>query len=103
MRRYDDMKTAQENIDLQTTILSRFDLIFIVKDERSMERDKRIAQHVIQVHRDAGSAPEADEEDKKVQLMLTCRPTTHTLPIRPQLVHYRQSGFHAAHCPHLHN
>lgn len=60
------MKTAQENIDLQTTILSRFDLIFIVKDERSMERDKRIAQHVIQVHRDAGSAPEADEDDKKV-------------------------------------
>lgn len=60
------MKTAQENIDLQTTILSRFDLIFIVKDERSMERDKRIAAHVIQVHRDAGSAPEADEDDKKV-------------------------------------
>ena len=29
--RYDDMKSAQENIDLQTTILSRFDLIFIVK------------------------------------------------------------------------
>ncbi|KAL3154113.1 hypothetical protein ABBQ32_013645 [Trebouxia sp. C0010 RCD-2024] len=68
--RYDDMKTAQENIDLQTTILSRFDLIFIVKDERSMERDKRIAQHVIQVHRDAGSAPEADEEDKKAEEFL---------------------------------
>ena len=29
--RYDDLKTAQENIDLQSTILSRFDLIFIVK------------------------------------------------------------------------
>eukprot|EP00897_Mesotaenium_endlicherianum_P006093 jgi/Mesen1/5511/ME000279S04719 len=27
--RYDDLKSAQENIDLQTTILSRFDLIFI--------------------------------------------------------------------------
>jgi len=34
--KYDDLKTAQENIDLQTTILSRFDLIFIVKDERSV-------------------------------------------------------------------
>ena len=32
--RYDDLKTAQENIDLQSTILSRFDLIFIVKDTR---------------------------------------------------------------------
>ena len=37
--KYDDLKTAQENIDLQTTILSRFDLIFIVKDERSVRCD----------------------------------------------------------------
>lgn len=37
--KYDDLKTAQENIDLQTTILSRFDLIFIVKDERSVRSD----------------------------------------------------------------
>lgn len=60
------MKTAQENIDLQTTILSRFDLIFIVKDERSMDRDKQIAAHVINVHRDAGAAPEKDENEIKV-------------------------------------
>ncbi|PWA73654.1 minichromosome maintenance 5 protein [Artemisia annua] len=31
---YDDLKTAEDNIDLQTTILSRFDLIFIVKGIR---------------------------------------------------------------------
>ena len=51
---------------MQTTILSRFDLIFIVKDERSMDRDKRIAQHVLNVHKSAGAAVEPDEEDKKV-------------------------------------
>ena len=70
--RYDDLKTAQENIDLQTTILSRFDLIFIVKDERSMERDKQIARHVLNVHKNAGAAPEADEEDHKVLLNASC-------------------------------
>ena len=32
--RYDDMKSAAENIDFLPTILSRFDLIFIVRDER---------------------------------------------------------------------
>jgi hypothetical protein len=32
----------QENIDLQSTILSRFDLIFIVKDERIAERDMQV-------------------------------------------------------------
>ena len=45
--RYDDLKTAQENIDLQSTILSRFDLIFIVKDERSIEKDQRIARWIM--------------------------------------------------------
>ncbi|KAG5521824.1 hypothetical protein RHGRI_034150 [Rhododendron griersonianum] len=38
--RYDDLKTAQDNIDLQTTMLSRFDLIFIVKDIRLYSQDK---------------------------------------------------------------
>lgn len=33
-------QTAQDNIDLQTTILSRFDLIFIVKDIRMFAQDK---------------------------------------------------------------
>ncbi|KAJ6355214.1 hypothetical protein OIU77_005743 [Salix suchowensis] len=51
--RYDDLKTAQENIDLQTTILSRFDLIFIVKDKRDYSRDKTIASHIIRVHASA--------------------------------------------------
>ncbi|MCO5575327.1 hypothetical protein L7F22_029127 [Adiantum nelumboides] len=49
--RYDDLKTAQENIDLQTTILSRFDLIFIVKDARDRQRDmlaKQIALYVLE-------------------------------------------------------
>lgn len=44
MCRYDDLKTAVENIDLQTTILSRFDLIFIVKDVRSEAQDAKIAK-----------------------------------------------------------
>ena len=38
--RYDDMKTPGENIDFQTTILSRFDMIFIVKDEHNEQRDR---------------------------------------------------------------
>ncbi|KAI5659060.1 hypothetical protein M9H77_27853 [Catharanthus roseus] len=53
--RYDDLKTAQDNIDLQTTILSRFDLIFIVKDIRMYSQDKSIASHIIKVHASADS------------------------------------------------
>ncbi|XP_072953307.1 DNA replication licensing factor MCM5 [Typha angustifolia] len=59
--RYDDLKTAQENIDLQTTILSRFDLIFIVKDIRMYEQDKRIASHIIKVHASGAAASKSTD------------------------------------------
>lgn len=48
--RYDDLKSASENIDLMTTILSRFDLIFLVRDVRDEERDRAICRHVMGVH-----------------------------------------------------
>ena len=38
--RYDEMKSPGDNIDFQTTILSRFDLIFIVKDTHDAGRDR---------------------------------------------------------------
>ncbi|KAL3477685.1 MCM2/3/5 family-domain-containing protein [Aspergillus californicus] len=48
--RYDDLKTPGENIDFQTTILSRFDMIFVVRDEHERGRDEKIARHVMGVH-----------------------------------------------------
>ncbi|KTW29792.1 hypothetical protein T552_00997 [Pneumocystis carinii B80] len=48
--RYDDIKSPGDNIDFQTTILSRFDMIFIVKDEHNENRDKTIAEHVMNIH-----------------------------------------------------
>jgi len=63
--RYDDMKSPGENIDFQTTILSRFDMIFIVKDERDETRDRTIAKHVINIHMDQvgdGSSGESTGE-----------------------------------------
>jgi DNA replication licensing factor MCM5 len=48
--RYDDFKSASENIDLMTTILSRFDLIFLVRDIREESIDRMICQHVMGVH-----------------------------------------------------
>ncbi|KAG6910571.1 hypothetical protein DXG01_009521 [Tephrocybe rancida] len=43
--RYDEGRSPGE-----TTILSRFDMIFIVKDEHNETRDKMIAQHVMNIH-----------------------------------------------------
>lgn len=58
--RYDDTRNASENIDLMTTILSRFDVIFLVRDIREEERDKIICQHVMGVHMDATAASTRD-------------------------------------------
>jgi DNA replication licensing factor MCM5 len=57
--RYDDMKSASENIDLMTTILSRFDMIFLVRDIREEERDLMICKHVMGVHI-RGGAPDSN-------------------------------------------
>lgn len=48
--RYDDLKHAAEQIDFQSSILSRFDTIFIVKDVRDEALDKAIASHVLNLH-----------------------------------------------------
>ncbi|KHO01468.1 DNA replication licensing factor mcm5 [Metarhizium album ARSEF 1941] len=67
--RYDDMKTPGENIDFQTTILSRFDMIFIVKDEHTREKDERIAKHVMGIHMDGRGAEEVAESEIPVEKM----------------------------------
>ncbi|PWN39047.1 putative CDC46-cell division control protein [Ceraceosorus guamensis] len=59
--RYDDMKSPGENIDFQTTILSRFDMIFIVKDEHDEGRDRTIAKHVMNIHMNRPGANPASE------------------------------------------
>ncbi|XP_076060472.1 minichromosome maintenance 5 [Oratosquilla oratoria] len=50
--RWDDTK-GEENIDFMPTILSRFDMIFIVKDEHDETRDTTLAKHVMNVHLNA--------------------------------------------------
>lgn len=67
--RYDDMKTPGENIDFQTTILSRFDMIFIVKDEHTREKDERIAKHVMGIHMDNRGQEEVAEAEIPVDKM----------------------------------
>eukprot|EP00793_Prasinoderma_coloniale_P002626 PRCOL_00002108-RA len=61
---YDEMADAQDNIEMQSTILSRFDLIFLVKDERLRDRDLAIAAHVVGVHSAAGQTSAEDNEEE---------------------------------------
>ncbi|TVY25192.1 DNA replication licensing factor [Lachnellula hyalina] len=67
--RYDDLKTPGENIDFQTTILSRFDMIFIVKDDHDRNRDETIAKHVMNIHKGGHGAEEQAESEIPVDKM----------------------------------
>jgi len=49
--RYDPYRTIAENVNLPVTILSRFDLIFIIKDEPESELDTRMAEHILTLHK----------------------------------------------------
>ncbi|KAK0421101.1 hypothetical protein QR680_015060 [Steinernema hermaphroditum] len=51
--RWDDAK-GDENIDFMPTILSRFDMIYIVKDSHDVQRDMTLAKHVIAIHQNVG-------------------------------------------------
>ncbi|XP_049784125.1 zygotic DNA replication licensing factor mcm3 [Schistocerca serialis cubense] len=49
--RYDQYKTPMENIGLQDSLLSRFDLLFVMLDLVDGEQDNRISDHVVRMHR----------------------------------------------------
>ncbi|KAK6464036.1 DNA replication licensing factor, MCM5 component [Scheffersomyces coipomensis] len=67
--RYDDSKSPGENIDFQSTILSRFDMIFIVKDEHNESRDISIAQHVMNVHTGGKTQEQLQEGEIPIETM----------------------------------
>lgn len=67
--RYDDLKSPGENIDFQTTILSRFDMIFIVRDDHNRERDESIARHVMGIHMGGRGVEEQVESEISVEKM----------------------------------
>jgi len=58
--RYDPSKPLGENIALPPTILSRFDLIFLVRDEPSREADAALAAHIRAHHAGAPPKPPID-------------------------------------------
>ncbi|MDE1815402.1 MAG: minichromosome maintenance protein MCM [Thaumarchaeota archaeon] len=53
--KYDPFKNITENVNLPVPLLTRFDLIFVVRDIPSKERDTRIARHILNLHRTTGA------------------------------------------------
>jgi replicative DNA helicase Mcm len=78
--RYDLTQPVSKNIDLPPTILSRFDLIFVIQDIPNKERDRLLAKHILEVHSDIEKArPHIDPQLLKKYVSYARR------YIRPQL------------------
>ncbi len=57
--RYEPHRNINENINLPVTILSRFDLIFLVKDLPEPENDSRMSEHILSLHKTKHTPEEA--------------------------------------------
>jgi replicative DNA helicase Mcm len=57
--RYEPNRTVAENISLPVTILSRFDIIFVLRDVPNKDADAKMSQHILEIHQRGVSPVEA--------------------------------------------
>jgi replicative DNA helicase Mcm len=51
--KYDPFRNITENVEpLPIPLLTRFDIIHVIRDTAEVERDSRIASHILEIHRD---------------------------------------------------
>merc|ERR1711920_1181280 len=75
--RYDPQRTFAQNVNLSDPILSRFDVLCVLRDESDAVQDERLADHVVCSH--IRSHPEANGDDKATQP----KQKQKTSPIQP--------------------
>jgi replicative DNA helicase Mcm len=78
--RYEPHRTVAENISLPVTILSRFDLIFVLRDTPNKESDSKMSEHILHLHK-RGSSP----VEPPIPLELLRKYVTYAKGIKPAL------------------
>jgi replicative DNA helicase Mcm len=66
--RFDQNMYPVEQFDIPPTLLSRFDLIFPIKDRMDEELDKEIAEHILRQHEAAGAKIANKDSTQQVTL-----------------------------------
>ncbi|MGZ5547345.1 MAG: minichromosome maintenance protein MCM [Nitrososphaeraceae archaeon] len=53
--KYDPFKNITENVNLPIPLLTRFDIIYVIRDIPEKEKDHRIASHILELYRESES------------------------------------------------
>ncbi|HSF00635.1 MAG TPA: minichromosome maintenance protein MCM [Nitrososphaeraceae archaeon] len=53
--KYDPYKNITENVNLPIPLLTRFDIIYVIRDIPEKEKDHRVASHILELHRESES------------------------------------------------
>jgi replicative DNA helicase Mcm len=53
--KYDPFKNITENVNLPIPLLTRFDIIYVIRDIPEKEKDHRVASHILELHRESES------------------------------------------------
>jgi len=67
--RFDDAAEIGDQINLPPTLLSRFDMIFTLKDKPDPKNDRRITNHILNVHRRGQVMKAGGSTDDKDRIM----------------------------------
>jgi replicative DNA helicase Mcm len=78
--RYEPHRTVAENISLPVTILSRFDIIFVLRDVPNKDSDSKMSAHILEIHR-KGQSP----VEPPIPVDLLRKYITYAKGFRPQL------------------
>jgi replicative DNA helicase Mcm len=78
--KYDPFKNITENVNLPVPLLTRFDLIHVIRDKPSKEKDTKIAQHIINLH-----TPKGIDQKSLIDSETLTKYLTYVKRIEPQL------------------
>ena len=57
--KYDPYKNITENVNLPIPLLTRFDLVYVIRDLPEKEKDSKIAGHILEIHKDVQKTSQA--------------------------------------------
>ncbi len=98
--RFDDYLPIHEQIKIDPPLLSRFDLIFSIKDKPSIENDRKLSNHVLNAHK-AGEISENIKNSKepiysleeKEKLLSLVKPKIETDLLRKYVAYAKRNVF----------